>query len=387
MAVDEDLRVSPEHLETVPTFDLRRFYLQRRGDNTVDARVKERPALRVLARLTDSFPFNLLWGDGGLVYILAGYRRGKQLVEREGVTHLFSSFRPIADHAIAALLKRRFPQLVWIADYRDLPVNRALDNVCWPRLQHAWQRRLLRRADLVTTVSEGLARQLRRYHPRVYVLPNGIGDFPDGLPPTPRSSKFTIAYIGSLYPDVQDGRPLLRSLRRLMAAGLIDRQQLQLVVAGRDNACWRRWARACQLEDCLLDLGFLPRAEALALQRRSHINLWLSWSLGPDQGILTAKLYEYLAARRPILGLVNGTKDEEIDALFGRLRHCLLQYELHADPDLLDTFLAEHYLRWTKGLPPPESIDAAGLAAFSWEQRMVGLMRVLGGKNSRTEEQ
>lgn len=382
MPVDEQLELPIEHLETVPTLDLRRFYLQQASRNTLQAGVKQRPLLRALARLTDSFPFSLLWGDGGLVYILAAYRRGKALVEREGVTHLFSSFRPIADHAVAALLKRRFPRLVWIADYRDLPVNRALDNVCWPRRQHAWQRRLLRRADLVTTVSAGLARQLRRYHPRVYVLPNGIGPEAEALPALSLPPKFTIAYTGSIYPGLSDGRPLLRALQRLTGAGLLDRQRLQLAVAGKDNAHWRAWAGACGLDDCLLDLGLLPRAHTLALQRQSNLNLWLSWSLGPDQGILTAKLYEYLAAQRPILGLVTGTRDAEVDAVFHQLRASHLQYSRNPDQEALDIFLMEHYLRWTKGLPAPEAIDAAGLAAFSWERRMAGLMRVLDGRQA-----
>jgi len=378
MIQDEGLAADTPHLETLSTLDLRCFHLKRSGRNTLSSATKQRPEMQVLSKLSDSFPFNLLWGDGGLVYILAGYRRGKQLVEQEGITHLFSSFRPYSDHAIAWLLKRRFPKLVWIADFRDLHVNRAISNVYLPGIQHWFNRQILRQADVVTTVSQGLAHSLQRYHSRVYVLPNGIGEVPEKLPELKLPPKFTIGYTGSVYPELQDARPLLQALRLLIDEDCIDPKQMQLVVAGKDGAIWRQWVKEFGLEELLIDLGFVSRREALALQRQSHLNLLLTWSMGKDQGVLTAKLYEYLAARRPVLGVVKGHCDEELEKVFSSLDHSCLFYTATASPTLPADFLMPHYQRWQSGKTPEPALDTAALSNYSWNTTIAMFMEELG---------
>ncbi len=387
-AQEPTLELHPERLIELPTWDLRRATLRRKSGNPahLSRQYKTNHWVRRLRKLSDSFPFNLLWGDGGLVYILEGYRRGVQLVEQEGITHLFSSFRPYSDHAVAYLLKRRFPQLVWVADFRDLHVNRALDNVYWPERQHRFNRRILQRADVVTTVSQGLARSLQQYHPNVYLLPNGIGDLPADLPTLDLPPKFTIGYTGSVYPRLQDARFLLSPLQRLIREDRIDRNKIQLAVAGKDGATWRQWLREFQLDDLLLDLGLISRPEALALQQHSHLNLLLSWSLGADQGILTAKLYEYLAARRPILGMVKGNPDPELEAIFDRLVHSSLFYTGDLNAGTIDSFLLEHYRNWERQGQPLFSIEKRDLKAFSWETHMDAFIAFLNSRKGPSEQ-
>lgn len=49
--------------------------------------------------------------------------------------------------------------------------------------------------------------------------------------------------------------------------------------------------------------GFVPRETALALQRESQLLLLLTWKDENEKGIYTSKVFDYLAARRPILAI------------------------------------------------------------------------------------
>ncbi|MCB0579686.1 MAG: hypothetical protein KDD10_10310 [Phaeodactylibacter sp.] len=317
MLPDESLRLEGAPVAEVPAYDLRRLTLKKGVQNApyLRRRAKDGRISRFLRRLADSFPFNILLGDGGLIYILLAYRQGRRLVREHRITHLFSSFRPYSDHLVAWLLCRRFPHLFWIADFRDLHVDPVRRNTLCPPFQRWCNRRILRRADVVTAVSEGLKRHLEALAPKVEVLRNGVAGRKGPPGREAPFEIFTIAYTGSLYEGLQTAAPLLEAIRQLFREGALGRDGIRLLYAGKDGALWAEWLRQYGLEDIGADHGLLPMAEAHALQRRAHLNLLLSWSLPGGGGILTGKVYEYLAAGRPVLAIVNGEQDEELAGL------------------------------------------------------------------------
>jgi glycosyltransferase involved in cell wall biosynthesis len=67
----------------------------------------------------------------------------------------------------------------------------------------------------------------------------------------------------------------------------------------------REWAESLGLGDRLQLVDYLPRAEALRLQRDSEALLLLVPEAGGrGRGVLSGKVFEYLAAGRPILAVV-----------------------------------------------------------------------------------
>jgi len=372
---DSSLETGCPNITALPAYDLRWLaHWKSSKPALLSAAARRRPSVQFLQRLLNSFPFNLLIGDGGAYYIYRGYRAGCRLVREESITHLFSSYRPYADHFIAYLLKRRFPQLVWIADFRDLQYDPALRQVFWPRFQRWCNRWVLQRADVVSTVSEGLKEALEQVHSRGIVLRNGIGQYERAeQPPFPR---FTIAYTGSLYPEVQSAAPLFRTLQRLMTEGRIQASHIRLRYAGKDRAVWENWMTRYGLQAISEADDLLPLRQARAIQQRAHLNLLLSWSQPGSRGILTGKLYEYLAAGRPILCLLNASApDPDWEGVFRPLPHCLLH--LTGDhPNDVQSFLLRYYRAWKSGELPPR-LPAA--APFTWAAQMEGFVGELEG--------
>lgn len=274
---------------------------------------KRQPGFQSLNRLRQSFPFLRWLDEGGPSYYHHAIERGSQLIRQKKITHLFSSYRPWVDHRIAAELKRRFPELYWIADFRDLPVDPARKDVFLPGFQSSQARKIVARANEVWAVSEGQAERLPAEPDRRRVVYNGLNALPKASWPD-QATDFTISYTGSFYPGLQNGRPLRQALETLLAAehpATLKTPKIQLQYAGKDAASFQKnWTRHQGWK--LLNRGRISREQALALQQAATTNLLLSWSGDNYYGVLTAKLFEYLEAGRPITALVSGPDDPEL---------------------------------------------------------------------------
>jgi glycosyltransferase involved in cell wall biosynthesis len=193
-------------------------------------------------------------------------------------------------------------------------------------IDRALERRVLSSADAIVTVSEAQRDLMRSLTPdarrgRHHVITNGyesewrdhdpeesphVEARPDTLLPrlsTP-SAPFTIAYTGSFYRAGERPDPLFRALGGLLASGAVPRGDLRVIVAGPQHERVASAARRFGIEDAVDTLQPLPHADALRLQRTATV-LWLALSAAHGaQGALTAKLFEYMAARRPVLAIV-----------------------------------------------------------------------------------
>lgn len=267
-------------------------------------------------------------------------------------------------------LKKKFPHLVWIADFRDPFFDEDYPNTYWPGLQRRIQRKLLKKADLLTTVSYGLARHYKEYGRPIYVLRNGINQsFQKGIPRQKQFQKFTISYTGSLYPERQSAIPLFKALKALLEEGLIQPDTFQLCYTGKSKATWDLWVEQHGLESISKSSGERTLQAVFSIQRSSQVNLLLTWSGPLIKGILTGKLYEYLAAQRPIIGIINGPQDKEVEAIFEQLQAGKVHYVDQSDPSLKQQvqFLFQEWL--SKG-EISWAFDQQTLREFEWDTQL-----------------
>ena len=300
--------------EVVPAADLRSWFSGGASNRPLTATTKQRSWLRPLLRLRQAFPFVHLFDDGGPRYRRSALAAARRLVDRHGITHLLTSFRPWADHLVARRLKRAFPHLHWTADFRDLPVDPIRADLWFPALQRWWGKRIVRTADELWCVSRGQRAQLAGWHPRIQVRYNPLLELPPAES-APLTDRFRIVYTGSLYPGLQTVAPLVRALRELLDKRELRAEELEVYYRGKDASVLLEWwsglPRRC------LDLGSsIPPSASRAAQKKATMLLLLNWSAPGYYGVLTAKLWDYLAAGRPVLALVNGPGDEELSGIF-----------------------------------------------------------------------
>lgn len=319
--------------------DLRKLAGQE--NKTVSGKLKANPLISFLLKLRQAYPFVYFTDDGGKNYRDKAYAQACQLIEEERVTTIFSSFRPWSDHLVARKLKQRYPHLNWVADFRDLPVDPVRKDVWWPALQRWWGRSVIVGADELWAVSEGQRQQLLRWHSTIKVVHNPLLTLPPAQN-NPVTERFTITYTGSLYPGLQSVKPLVCALQVLLAEGTISPDKLCLQYRGKDAEIYRRWVASVP-EQCLDIQSIIAPAAAQKMQQSAQVLLLLNWSAPNYYGVLTAKLWDYLATGRPVLAMVNGPRDEELSEIIsGAAAGAVFAHEEQG----LDEWLRDAYAQW-----------------------------------------
>jgi glycosyltransferase involved in cell wall biosynthesis len=255
-------------------------------------------------------------------YVLWGRRalpEGHRLLREERFDAILSSSPPPTAHRVARALGRRHG-LPWVADFRDLWTLGNLYEHGEVRrfFESYFERSTLASARALVTVSEPLAGKLATLHSgrEVAAVPNGY-DLRDwaGLAAAPEPRELAIVHAGSLYQGRTDPLPLLRAARKLLDAGVLDRATFRIRFYG-DRETW--------LDEDIAELGLqgiveqhgrLPRDEVLRRQAAAQALLVIVWHDPRDPGIYSAKVFEYLGARRPILAIGGPEKSVVRDLL------------------------------------------------------------------------
>ncbi len=228
-----------------------------------------------------------------------------RIVKQEGIDVVLTTSPPSSVHLIGAAVKRA-TGVKWVADLRDSLVahpHRRAERLAVrikEQGEHVVARTVARSADAIVAVSEAIREETEGFKPRgpVITIANG-SDFDDfaGLPYN-RTDRFRITHTGSFF-GKRSPRPFLTAFAE---SGLDD------VVArfvGDFRAADREWAEQLGLGGQLELYDFGSRRRALELQRDSDALLLLIPDAGGrGKGVLSGKVFEYLAAERPILASV-----------------------------------------------------------------------------------
>jgi glycosyltransferase involved in cell wall biosynthesis len=247
----------------------------------------------------------LLLPDPAITWSPTAVPTAVRIVRSEGIDAVVTTSPPVSLNLIGAAIQA-LSGVPWIADLRDSVLQNA-DRRYERKSVQAKEKALERvvglvasRADATVAVSEAIADEVSAFDPKgpVSVIPNGC-DFDDfaGLEYRP-GERFRITHTGSFL-GKRNPRAFLSALK---ATGLED------VVArfvGDFRSVDREWVEELELGDRLELLGYLPRRRALELQRDSEANLLLlPEAAGRGKVVPSGKIFEYLAAERPILAAV-----------------------------------------------------------------------------------
>ncbi len=244
----------------------------------------------------------LLFPDRAAPWLPGAVATGLRATARTRYDAIASTAMPASTHVAAAIVAA-VRGLPWIADYRDLwsgnPYLRYGPIRTW--LESVLERRLLRRARTVTTISAALAAQLETLLERpVRVIPNGYD--PAEWEPLRAldPNAFQLCYTGSLYDGERSPELLFEALAALQREG-DDAAATRVFFFGPNSDRVGELARRHGVESIVEQRGVVPRDRALAAQRTAS-NLLIFLSRDPaTYDELGSKVFEYAGARRPVL--------------------------------------------------------------------------------------
>jgi glycosyltransferase involved in cell wall biosynthesis len=211
---------------------------------------------------------------------------------------------------LAGLILQKTLGVPWIADFRDSWLMEKFDRV--PTRFHRMindrlQRAVIRRADRLIAVSEPILSDLRRLSGRD---PDAFLRIPNGYDPEDfrgaawkPSSRFRITYSGTANP-VHSPESFFRGLQAAFRERPEMRPEIEVRFVGSVTGIdLDRMADARGIRASIHRTGYLAHSESIRRLMDSDL-LLLVLPSDSSEGVVTGKLYEYLASGIPVLGII-----------------------------------------------------------------------------------
>jgi hypothetical protein len=249
----------------------------------------------------------LLFPDPQTTWVPLAVRKAVRVIASAKVSIVILNAPPFSTLKIGIALKRRFPQLQIITDFRDEWLGyylRQLDNPSEQkiRMAHELERKIVAGSSYVSTVTRVWVERLRSRYPaepadKFIYTPNGYEPdmFQDFRPRARNDGKMVITYFGSVHMNrVYSPENYLDAIEALPAE-VRDRIETRFIGRVRPDAelCLQR-TRAL-----VRQLGFMPKLEGLRYLEETDFLLLIA----TDPTSHAGKLFEYLATAKPILAL------------------------------------------------------------------------------------
>ncbi len=238
-----------------------------------------------------------------------GVSTGKKIIKEDAIDLIFSSGPPHTTHLIARGLAKS-SGLPWVADFRDPWVD--IDYYHFAKrsrlstwLDNKFESACLRTATATTTVSKSLVSLLASKDdaPQSYLLPNGYdaADLPKlEMQTRDSNAQLELYYGGSLSPD-RTPHALIQAIANLNQAD--NASPILINLAGSSCEEFEQLLDQNGLSNVFNHMGYLPHTEASKKLVNADIALLIINRVPGNERIVTGKIFEYMGAGNPILGI------------------------------------------------------------------------------------
>lgn len=233
-------------------------------------------------------------------WVPLAFFKGLKLLKKNKYDLLISVSFPFVSHILCYFLKK-VSGLPWIADYGDPWVYNPVSS--WHGLDAKMRKKLeetiLRQVDQIIVTTEETKELYLSKCPFVCrkditVITQGYSkdEFNEVSPEIP--NKFRIVYTGVFYKDIRNPLLFFESLKKINVSS----NQLEIIVAGAVKKEYRNFVQEIGVSSLVRFVGHISHLRIISLQKGASV-LLLFGNRGGCQ--LPGKIFEYIAAKRPIL--------------------------------------------------------------------------------------
>ena len=248
--------------------------------------------------------------DVNVGWLPCGTHLGNKIIRQENIDVIYATAPVWTSLLIGYLLKRKTHKPL-VVDFRDpWTINpfKTFPTKFHEKIENYLEKKVLMSADYVITISQPYKIKLIEKYPflksKCEVIMNGFDpdDFKD-LKRLPLKGKFKILHTGSLY-GLRSPKHFLSALHELFQEKPELREQIEVTFVGNYGKETPVLVDKFGLNDAVKLVGYIPHEECLELMVNAHVLLLIVTSEGQQtSGVVTGKIFEYLASRRPILTL------------------------------------------------------------------------------------
>jgi glycosyltransferase involved in cell wall biosynthesis len=261
--------------------------------------------------------WKILIPDGEVLWMKRTVRVCLDRIEAGDIDVLYTTSSPYSDHLFGLEVKNHYPDLFWVADFRDEWTNNPylIDKPHRPsrmKKERVMEKEVLKRADVLVTNTPIMKENFVRLNPgldletRMHVIPNGFDteDFEGLRQKKIKNSQFTITYTGALYgrrkPDL-----VLEAVGNLVRKEKINKDNFLIRFIGSfKHEVLRNIIKRNGLEGSVETISYMEHDECLKNMVASDAMLLIEGGRPGSEAFYTGKIFEYIQTGNPILAVI-----------------------------------------------------------------------------------
>ena len=263
----------------------------------------------LLMRLAKWVRGNMFIPDSRIVWVKPSVTYLIKYLKEYPVDVVITTGPPHSMHLIGEKLSSRLP-IKWFVDLRDpisqLITNQELGMSTWALKRYKKiERRILEKCDIVLSTSPGMPDVVEPFdRKKFHTITNGYDDEDFKIISNPQVKPFVLTHAG-LLSKYRVPKTLLAVLDELISQNISPWDNMELHIAGIvSDDFYTALDQYPRLKVMTKDLGYLDHADILDVYQTSSILLLLmNQEASFASGTIPGKIFEYFAARKPILSL------------------------------------------------------------------------------------
>ena len=227
------------------------------------------------------------------------------ILKNEKIDAIISTGPPHSMHLIAMQLSKKF-FIPWVADFRDPWTNidfineLNLSRKAWKK-HHFLEKTVLNSADKILVVSNTMKTEFQEFTKTpIEVITNGFDTSDYRVIDYTPNSKFVLAHIGMLT-STRNPSILWEVLQELKNEHHNFAKNFTLKLIGRVDSSIYSIIAEKKIEDIVQIIDYIPHKEVTSIQQSSESLLLIINNTPNASLLLTGKIFEYMAANRPII--------------------------------------------------------------------------------------
>jgi glycosyltransferase involved in cell wall biosynthesis len=279
------------------------------------------------------------------------------------ISKIITTGPPHSMHLIGYQLKKSNPSLTWLADFRD-PWSEwgFLDSLMMSRTvlkkHRQLERNVLTTASLVTTITPFYRNHFEKLGGRrVELLTNGFDESDFRALKVVRPDKFVMRHVG-IVNEKCDPRPFVMALRSLAKADNNFSHDFELEFIGEVHPDFKQFVfELAEMKEKVIFTKRVDHKALIPLYGSSALLVLILTGYKDAEGYMPGKLFEYMAAGIPILGVgpVGGDASKMMEETgSGKMFD-------GSDHQAITNYILAQYTAWKEMRPVTSSPKNAGL--------------------------
>lgn len=296
---------------------------------------------------------NFFIPDARVFWVNPSVKFLEQYLKINKIDVVVTSGPPHSLHLIGINLKKKFPELKWIADFRDpwteISYYKHLKLTSKSDKKHRQlESEVFRNADITLATSYTDAENFRKNGANAVCITNGFDESDSSnsqtLKPSNSQAKFTLSYIGVLE-QLRNPENLWKALDDLVKTNNDFAENFKLKFVGRIDDKILSSIENSNLKNHIDNLGYLPHDKAIDEMANSSMLLITNFPNNSSKGIIPGKIFEYLATGKQIISF--GPNDADVSKILNETKAG--KHFGYQDSETIKQFISEKFELWKAG--------------------------------------